>query len=159
MNDKTTDSLDGIFSIIPTSELTTLPSAANTTLETIDAITGEIVEVDAALSPEEVAAKEDFTFTRDSLKTIAGSAQTTMLRSMDVANQLDKASSFEAVADMVRATVEVHRELQALHKSAAEVRAASQMAAQPQGGVNIDKGIVFAGTSEELLRLISTDRK
>lgn len=157
MNEKTSDALDAFFSIEPGTALTAPTTAPLTT--TTDVVTGELVEVNDTMTPEEIEAKEDFAFTRGSLKSIAADAQTTMIRAMEVANQLDRASSFEAVADMVRATVEVHRELQALHKSAAEVRAATQMASQPQGGVNIDKGIVFTGTSEELLRLISTDRQ
>lgn len=103
-------------------------------------------------------AREDFLFSRGALRTVATDAQNALHRAVDVATQTDTPKAYEAVAEIVRATVEVHRELQGIHKTAAETRLATAAAKEPQSPVNVDKAIVFAGTSEELLRLISKDR-
>ena len=87
-------------------------------------------------------------------------AQTTLHRVLDVAQQTDAPRAFEAAAEMIRATLEAHKELQHMHKTAAETRIAAAAAKAPApGSVNIQQGVVFSGTSDDLLRLISKDRQ
>lgn len=110
-------------------------------------------------SDAERKADEDFEFSRGALKTLATEAQTTLHRAVEAAEQTDKASSFTAVAELLRATVETHKQLHDLHKTSAEIRIASQAGRSPQAQVNIQQGVVFNGTSEELLRLIDKSRQ
>jgi len=110
-------------------------------------------------SDAERKADEDFEFSRGALKTLAVEAQTTLHRAVEAAEQTDKASSFTAVAELLRATVETHKQLHDLHKTSAEIRIASQAGKTPQAQVNIQQGVVFNGTSEELLRLIDKSRQ
>jgi len=80
-------------------------------------------------------------------------------RAVEVAEQTDTPRAFEAVADLARATLESHRELQQLHKTSAEIRIAAKTAQAPTSQVNIDKGIVFNGSPDELLKLIDPSRQ
>ena len=149
MHEHTEMALDAIFDITSNA----LPAVAST---------AEVLSVDTTnddLTPEERHASEDYEFSRGAIKSIAVEAQTTLNRAVEVATQTDAPRAYEVVADMVRATLEAHRELQQLHKTATETRLARQSAKQPAGAVNIQQGIVFSGTSEELLRLISKDRQ
>lgn len=158
MNQNTVNALDVIFDVAPEGQ-----SNSEATLVTVNP-----TPIQAALVPapqeeetiEEAQAKEDYNFTRSALTTVAADAQTTLHRAVDVANQTDTPRAFEAVAEMVRATIEIHRDLQALHKTAAEIRMANKAAkVGPAGSVSVNNGIIFAGTSEELLRLVSKDRQ
>ena len=91
-------------------------------------------------------------------KSVAVEAQNTLHRAVEVAEQTDTPRSFEAVGDLVRATLESHRELQNLHKTAAEIRL-TMKPPTPANQVNIDKGIVFNGSPDELLKLIDPSRQ
>jgi hypothetical protein len=154
MNAQTQNALNQIFNITPTE----LPATEND-----HAIQVSDVTLDAPLaesiSPEELRAEEDFLFSRGALKSLAVEAQNTLHRAVEVAEQTDKASSFTAVAELLRATIETHKELQQLHKTAADVRLATKTTQTPVGQVNIDKGIVFQGGADELLKLIDPSRK
>lgn len=165
MNDVTRQTLDTIFNAAPIAPPTELAVR-----EVADVVTGEIMTVtdstatalvipDAEVpTQEEIEAKEDYEFSRGAIKSVAVEAQTTLSRAVDAAVQTDAPRAFEAVADMLRATLEAHRELQSLHKTAADVRAATAAAKAPPGTVNVDKGVIFTGTSDELLRLIDPER-
>lgn len=152
MNEQTEQALDAVFSIVST----------ETDIAPIEITTGELVASTPTEAPTqaEMDAQEDYEFSRGALKSVATEAQNTLHRAVEVAEQTDTPRAFEAVADMVRATLEAHRELHGLHKTAAEVRLAAKAVLAPAPGtVNIQQGVVFSGTSEELLRLISKDRQ
>lgn len=154
MNNDTKTRLSTIFDITP-------PVTADETSEAL-VITPEVLPPMLAAPVEETEAerlaKEDFEFSRGALKSVAVEAQTMLHRATEVASQTDTPRAFEAVGDLVRATLETHRELHSLHKTAAEVRLATKTA-PPSSQVNIQQGIVFSGSSEELLRLIDPSRK
>lgn len=154
MNDSTKDTLNTIFDVEPIVESTTTEIAPMVEILPVKASSIPTEENDA-----EKLAHEDFEFSRGALKSVATESQNTLHRAVDVANQTDTPRSFEAVGDLVRATLEAHRELQSLHKTAAEVRLATKTAQTPTSQVNIQQGVVFQGSSEELLRLISKDRQ
>ena len=162
MNDETRQSLNGIFNMQNESSNTTPQEAevlpAETALTT-STPTDLVLSAPDDLTPEEIQAREDFQFSRGAIKSVATESQTTLHRAIDVANQTDSARSFEVVADLVRATLDAHRELHGLHKTAAEIRATTQAGKTPPGTVNIQQGVVFSGTGDELLRLISKDRQ
>lgn len=147
MNEKTTSALDAVFEIAP-------PITTDLVVSPTDGLPAVVVEDEIA-----ARAEEDFVFSRAAIKAIAAEAQTSLKRCVEVADMTDKASSFEAVAEMVRATLEAHRELQNIHRTAAEIRLTTQSASNPPGTVNIQQGVVFTGTSEDLLKLISKERK
>lgn len=149
MHEHTEMALDAIFDIT-----SNVPAVITTTVEALSVDT-----TSDDLTPEERQASEDYEFSRGAIKSIAVEAQTTLNRAVEVATQTDAPRAYEVVADMVRATLEAHRDLQQLHKTSTETRLARQSAKQPAGAVNIQQGIVFSGTSEELLRLISKDRQ
>lgn len=153
MNKDTETALDGVFGIAP--------APVNTPTEMV--VVPEVLPP-AEVAPVEVSlaerqAQEDYEFSRGALKTVAAEAQNTLHRAVEVAEQTDTPRAFEAVADMVRATLESHRELQSLHKTAAEIRMATKTATAPTTNVNIDKGVVFSGGPDELLRLIDPSRQ
>lgn len=149
MNEKTVEALDHVFNVSANTALT----AIRPTTEVLPAVMS--TEDDDA----EQLAKEDFAFSRGALKSIAVETQTSLHRAVEVADQIDKPSAFQAVAEVVRALVETHRELQNMHKTASEIRLANKTAQTPPGTVNIERGVVFNGTPEELLRMISKDRQ
>lgn len=154
MNMDTRASLDAIFDV--------QSDSANTITTTTTLVTtspASLVPASPETTEAEQHAQEDFTFSRGALKSVATEAQNTLHRAVEVAEQTDTPRAFEAVADMVRATLEAHRELQQLHKTAAEVRLATKTAQTPVGQVNIDKGIVFNGSPDELLKLIDPSRQ
>ena len=153
MNDSTKDALNTIFDVEPAPDISTEIVPAVEVLPATPT-TPPVEESDA-----ERQAREDFDFSRGALKSVATESQNTLHRAVDVANQTDTPRSFEAVGDLVRATLEAHRELQSLHKTAAEIRLATKTAATPASQVNIQQGVVFQGSSDELLRLISKDRQ
>ena len=136
--------------LVLTEKLPAIP--AKTSLVPVEANTA------IELSKEEKDAQEDYEFTRNSLKKVSEYSQEGVLDSIALAKSLDRPAGFEAVDNMVKATVEAHRALQELHKSAAEVRIASKTASMQQSTVNVEKGVVFAGTAEDLLRMIDTTR-
>lgn len=145
MNEQTVNALDTIFSI------------ATVTPEIVQP--GEGLPAVVVEEEDDVRAEEDFIFSRGAIKEIALAAQTSLHRASEVADQTDTPRAFEAVAEMVRATLEAHRELHNIHRTAAEVRLTKQSANHPPGSVNIQQGVVFTGTSEDLLKLISKERK
>lgn len=156
MNDSTKEQLNTIFDVaspiaeeINTTELV----VASDVLPAIPSPT-PVEETE----PERVA-REDFEFSRGALKSVAAEVQNTLHRAVEVAEQTDTPRAFEAVADLARATLESHRELQSLHKTSAEIRLATKTAQTPTSQVNIQQGVVFQGSSDELLRLISKDRQ
>lgn len=153
MNDSTKDALNTIFDVEPTPDISTEIVPAVEVLPAIPT-TPPVEESEA-----ERQAREDFDFSRGALKSVATESQNTLHRAVDVANQTDTPRSFEAVGDLVRATLEAHRELQSLHKTAAEIRLATKAASTPASQVNIDKGIVFNGSPDELLKLIDPTRR
>lgn len=153
MNDATVKSLDRILGTAPTDKSEELVSVP----EVLPAEVPDQALVE--LTEEELQAKEDFEFSRGALKSIAAEAQQVLNRASDVAQQTDAPRAFESVAEMVRATVEVHRELQNIQKSQAEARMAAFAAKNPTAPINVEKGIIFSGTSEELLRLINPERE
>lgn len=151
MNETTKENLNNIFDM----------SNSNTSLEV--AVVGEVLPAVASSpvqeSDAERLAREDFEFSRGSLKSVAVEVQGTLHRAVEVAEQTDTPRAFEAVADLARATLESHRELQQLHKTSAEIRIAAKTAQAPTSQVNIDKGIVFNGSPDELLKLIDPSRQ
>ena len=156
MNDSTKEALNTIFDVEP------IVADAPPTTDIVPAV--EVLPAVAAPAPAdeteaEKQAREDFNFSRGALKSVAAESQNTLHRAVDVANQTDTPRAFEAVGDLVRATLEAHRELHSLHKTAAEIRLATKAATTPASQVNIQQGVVFQGSSEELLRLISKDRQ
>lgn len=156
MNDSTKEALNTIFDVEPIIDPSTPSTEMVPVVEVLPATTATTpTEEDEA----ERHAREDFAFSRGALKSVATESQNTLHRAVDVANQTDTPRSFEAVGDLVRATLEAHRELQSLHKTAAEIRLATKTAQTPVSQVNIDRGIVFNGTPDELLKLIDPTRK
>jgi len=151
VNETTKENLNNIFDM----------STSNTSLEV--AVVGEVLPAVASSpvqeSDAERLAREDFEFSRGSLKSVAVEVQGTLHRAVEVAEQTDTPRAFEAVADLARATLESHRELQQLHKTSAEIRIAAKTAQAPTSQVNIDKGIVFNGSPDELLKLIDPSRQ
>jgi len=151
VNETTKENLNNIFDM----------SNSNTSLEV--AVVGEVLPAVASSpvqeSDAERLAREDFEFSRGSLKSVAVEVQGTLHRAVEVAEQTDTPRAFEAVADLARATLESHRELQQLHKTSAEIRIAAKTAQAPTSQVNIDKGIVFNGSPDELLKLIDPSRQ
>lgn len=151
MNETTKENLNNIFDM----------STSNTSMEV--AVVGEVLPAVASSpvqeSDAERLAREDFEFSRGSLKSVAVEVQGTLHRAVEVAEQTDTPRAFEAVADLARATLESHRELQQLHKTSAEIRIAAKTAQAPTSQVNIDKGIVFNGSPDELLKLIDPSRQ
>lgn len=147
MNKDTETALATVFDLAPTESTELVPTA-----EVLPAVVDVPDETE-----EERAAREDFQFSRGALKAVAVEAQTTLHRSVEVAEQTDTPRAFEAVAQMIRATLDSHKELHALHKTAAELRATKVAPASTT--VNVDKGIVFSGGPDELLRLIDPSRK
>lgn len=152
MANKTDAALCAVFNVEPS-------TADTTTNALVIPEATAIAPVVEEKSDAELKAEEDFEFSRGSLKALAVEAQTTLHRAVEAAEQTDKASSFTAVAELLRATVETHKQLHELHKTSAEVRIASQAGRAPQAQVNIQQGVVFNGTSEELLRLIDKSRQ
>lgn len=150
MNETTKTSLNTIFDVPAANTITELVLAP----EVLPAVPAPVEESDA-----ERLAREDFEFSRGSLKSVAVEVQNTLHRAVEVAEQTDTPRAFEAVADLARATLESHRELQQLHKTSAEIRLATKTAQTPVGQVNIDKGIVFNGSPDELLKLIDPSRQ
>jgi len=151
VNETTKENLNNIFDM----------STSNTSMEV--AVVGEVLPAVASSpvqeSDAERLAREDFEFSRGSLKSVAVEVQGTLHRAVEVAEQTDTPRAFEAVADLARATLESHRELQQLHKTSAEIRIAAKTAQAPTSQVNIDKGIVFNGSPDELLKLIDPSRQ
>lgn len=151
MNETTKENLNNIFDM----------STSNTSMEV--AVVGEVLPAIASSPVQELdaerLAREDFEFSRGSLKSVAVEVQGTLHRAVEVAEQTDTPRAFEAVADLARATLESHRELQQLHKTSAEIRIAAKTAQAPTSQVNIDKGIVFNGSPDELLKLIDPSRQ
>jgi len=151
VNETTKENLNNIFDM----------STSNTSMEV--AVVGEVLPAIASSpvqeSDAERLAREDFEFSRGSLKSVAVEVQGTLHRAVEVAEQTDTPRAFEAVADLARATLESHRELQQLHKTSAEIRIAAKTAQAPTSQVNIDKGIVFNGSPDELLKLIDPSRQ
>lgn len=154
MKTKTDAALDAVFNV---SDAPLVVSEEPTTA--IVALTPSTPAVVEEKTDAELKADEDFEFSRGALKSLAVEAQTTLHRAVEAAEQTDKASSFTAVAELLRATIETHKELQQLHKTSTEIRIASQAGRAPQAQVNIQQGVVFNGTSEELLRLIDKSRQ
>lgn len=156
MNEQTQTALNAVFGVTPVSSETNTPSSVlSPTIITPSAL----APTDSTLTESEQQAQEDFTFSRGALKSVAVEVQNTLHRAVEVAEQTDTPRAFEAVGDLVRATLEAHRELQQLHKTAAEVRLATKTAQTPVGQVNIDKGIVFNGSPADLLKLIDPSRQ
>lgn len=149
MNKETETVLDTMFEIAPSESSTELVPA----VEVLPPAPVAPIEE----TEEERQAREDFQFSRGALKAVAVEAQTTLHRSVEVAEQTDTPRAFEAVAQMIRATLDSHKELHALHKTAAEIRATKT--AVPATTVNVDKGIVFQGDAAALLKLIDPSRK
>lgn len=152
MTPDTAHALNAVFDIAtpaPTETSTAVITTTPTVLAPVE---------DAPLTEAEQHAQEDFAFSRGALKSVAVEAQGTLHRAVEVAQQVDTPRSFEAVAQMVRATLDAHKELHQLHKTAAEIRMTSK-AATPAASVNIDKGIVFQGDAASLLKLIDPSRK
>lgn len=156
MNETTKNTLSTIFDVAT-------PISDSTEMVPVTEVVSVVPAAPAASTPEESdaekLAREDFEFSRGALKSVATESQSTLHRAVDVANQTDTPRSFEAVGDLVRATLEAHRELQSLHKTAAEIRLATKTAQTPTSQVNIDKGIVFSGSPDELLKLIDPTRR
>lgn len=150
MNKDTGLALDAVFDIttIPT------PTEAVVSVGVLPLAVRPPVEETLA----ERQANEDFEFSRGAIKSVAVEAQNTLHRAVEVAEQTDTPRSFEAVGDLVRATLESHRELQNLHKTAAEIRLTIKPPT-PANQVNIDKGIIFNGSPDELLKLIDPSRQ
>lgn len=156
MNDSTKDALNTIFDVEPIADVSTTSTEI---VPAVDVLPATSVAPQVEESDAERHAREDFDFSRGALKSVAAESQTILHRAVDVANQTDTPRSFEAVGDLVRATLEAHRELQSLHKTAAEIRLATKTAQTPASQVNIDKGIVFNGSPDELLKLIDPTRR
>lgn len=154
MNTNTAASLDAIFQVDSTVAMVSSDVSVSPEL-VVPTLAPAVVEE----TEEERQAREDFQFSRGALKSVAVEAQNTLHRAVEVAEQTDTPRAFEAVADMVRATLESHRELQSLHKTAAEIRLATKTAQTPANQVTIDKGIVFNGSPDELLKLIDPSRQ
>lgn len=153
--------LDALFDTSDPSDTTNL---AEVTPEVITP--SEIVTVDTTppmttlteldIAEAEAKARVDFEYSREGLKKIATEAANTLARSVDVAAMVDSPRNFEAVAAMVKASVEVHRELQNMHALSANIRA---MKNGPVKQVNVKNGVVFNGSSADLLKLLKPDRK
>lgn len=152
MNKDTGLALDAVFDITTITDTST--DAVVVPVEVLPAVIASPTEQTIA----ERQADEDFEFSRGAIKSVAVEAQNTLHRAVEVAEQTDTPRSFEAVGDLVRATLESHRELQNLHKTAAEIRL-TMNPPTPANQVNIDKGIVFNGSPDELLKLIDPSRQ
>ncbi len=151
MNPQNEAAFNNIFDIAP--------APANTEPQIVEvtalapAQTAELAPtVHNEITPAERDATEDYEFSRGALKSVAAEAQNVLHRASDVAMQIDSPRAFEAVAVMIKATLEAHQALHGLHKDSAAMRIANRPAGS--GGVNVEKGIIFNGTSEELLRMI-----
>lgn len=150
------DALNNIFDVESTTN--TIEPEVVTSLTQV--VSSEIVaaNTEVELSKEEKDASEDYEFTREKLKQISITAQGGLEESLQLARSLDKPAGFDALANMIRSTVEVHKALHELHKSSAEIRISTKTANSPSSPVNVEKGIVFAGTAEDLLRMIDPTR-
>ena len=158
MNETTRTALNDVF------DIACAPTQSDIT-ESV--VTGEILAPSpatdpTAMDPDEAEAlrqaKEDIAFSRSAIKSIANDAQQSLIRAVEVAEQTDTARAFEAVAAMVRASLDAHKELHQLHKSAAEQRMTARAKSPETPGVTIKNGIVFQGTTAELLRQLKPER-
>ncbi len=162
MNEATVSALDRKFGVTESDAEPVIVDG-----EVVDTETGAVIatvpsQALAVVSEEDTeaehAAKEDFDYSRKMLKTIAVDAQMALSRATEVATQTDNAKSFEAVARLISASVEIHRELQDTHEKRARTRVVNRPPAPTAAPVNIQNGVVFNGTADELLALIKPER-
>lgn len=155
MNTETQNALNQIFNIAPSEPL--IPTTPDTLL-VVSEVAESVPAPGASATIHEIRAEEDFLFSRSALKSLAVEAQTTLHRAVEVADQTDKASSFTAVAELLRATIETHKELHQLHKVSSELRQ-SHAPSSSASSISIDKGVVFTGGADELLKIIDPSRQ
>jgi hypothetical protein len=152
MNQETRDSLNTIFGIPLTEPQLPEVVSANTALTPVDTTGTSPSLYDAR------KAQEDFEFSRTKLRSLADQSESVLSRAMEVAQQTDKASNFEAASELIQSVIQIHKELRDLHRHTRDI----DMTQEENAGsspVNIEKGVVFSGSPSELLKIIDPSRK
>lgn len=119
-----------------------------------------VLAVDSNIDKEALR-KDDFNLVRDALKDVLQETQKSIKNAILLANTMDDAKGYGALAQLINSFTHVADKLTDIHdvKEAPASRAKSNQTDQNAlpNVTNIDKQIVFTGTPDEILRRIKDD--
>ena len=123
-------------------------------------------EIVLAVDPDidkDALKKDDFNLVRDALKDVLTETQKSIKNAILLANRMDDAKGYGALAQLVNAFGSLADRLTGIHeeKEAPASRVKSNTTNQDAlpNVTNIDKQIVFTGTPDEILRRLKDDDK
>lgn len=116
-------------------------------------------EVQAVIdNPDE---REDYKLVRETMQELIQKGSESLEEIIEIAKQSEKARDFEVVANLLKTVSEISKDLYELQDKAKKTRGVlrPEVENKPQTGtVNVDKAIVFQGTTTEMLQILKREQ-
>ena len=135
----TDENLSNIFDVAPTPKVET-----------------EIISKDGEIiKPVNERVEDDYSDTRDNLRSLLTTGQEALMAALEVAKQSEHPRAFEVVGNLVKQLADVNQQLMDLHQQKAKLDAPSKAEASKVTNNNA----IFVGSTSELNKLIKNMTK
>jgi hypothetical protein len=95
-------------------------------------------------------AEQDYITVRETYKELLNIGSSALAGAFDSANETGKASSYDAISNMIKVLSEVNEKLYNMHKQKKEI---SDIPESQQQNISVDKGIIV-GNSADILKML-----
>lgn len=112
-------------------------------------------EIDSVLDKISNVVSEDTDFARDNMKSLIDIGNKAIKKLFDVSKESESARSFEVLSNMLKTVGDLNKDLLELQKAKKEL---SPDEFSRTSNINVDKAIVFTGSTSELVKLIKQAR-
>jgi hypothetical protein len=98
--------------------------------------------------------QSDFDLARDTLRTLIGKNEAVITDLVDLARNSEHPRAYEVVGQLIKAQSDIAKDLMGIHKQKKDIEGAVE---QSQS-IKTQNNIVFAGSTSDLMKMISSER-
>jgi hypothetical protein len=116
----------------------------------------EIIEASEILPPEpsNTTLEDDANYSRDNLKDLIKKGNDAISKLSKVAEESQHPRAYEVLATLIKNIGELNMSIMDIHKKKNDVLPGSS-----RNSINVDKAVVFTGSTTELIRIIKENRE
>lgn len=126
-------------------------------VEPVQKVDTEIITKDGdIIKPTNERVEDDYTDTRDNLRSLLATGQDALLAALEVAKQSEHPRAFEVVGNLVKQLADVNQQLMDLHQQKQKLDAPSK---EDKAKQVTNNNAIFVGSTSELNKLIKNMTK
>jgi hypothetical protein len=99
--------------------------------------------------------QDDFELARDTLRSLIGKNEAVITDLVDLARNSEHPRAYEVVGQLIKAQSDIAKDLMGLHKQKKDIEGTVEQGTQ---SIKTQNNIVFAGSTSDLMKMISSER-